>query len=92
MRSENNINNKYLKAKKRVEDIKGFYGNLISYCLVIPMLVLLNYYTSWEAHKWFVYPMIFWGIGLFIHGFNVFGFGKNWEERKIRELMDNDKF
>jgi hypothetical protein len=25
---------------KRVEELKGFYGNLISYCCVIPFLIL----------------------------------------------------
>ena len=27
---------KYLRAKERVEKMKGFYANLISYCVVIP--------------------------------------------------------
>jgi hypothetical protein len=27
-----NENNAYFRAKKRVEELKGFYGNLISYC------------------------------------------------------------
>ena len=40
---------------------------------------------------WFV-----WGIGLAFHAFGAFGkdliLGKNWEERKIREYMDKDKF
>jgi hypothetical protein len=37
-----------------------------------------------------------WGFGLLIHGMEAFGYnplwGKNWEEKKIKELMDNDKF
>src|SRR5690606_29055303 len=32
----NSEENAYYKAKKRVEEIKGFYGNLVSYCVVIP--------------------------------------------------------
>ncbi|MDC0087344.1 2TM domain-containing protein, partial [Polaribacter sp.] len=33
-----------------------------------------------------------WGIGLFTHwlqvfGFRKIGFGKNWEENKIKEIM-----
>ncbi len=35
-----------------------------------------------------------WGIGLAIHGFKTFGydifFGKNWEEKKVQELMDKE--
>ena len=32
----------YEKAAKRVEELKGFYGNLISYCIFIPFLILLT--------------------------------------------------
>ena len=33
----------YEKAAKRVEELKGFYGNLISYCVFIPFLISLIY-------------------------------------------------
>ncbi len=33
----------YHRAKKKVEDIKGFFGNLVSYCVVIPFLIFINY-------------------------------------------------
>ncbi len=36
----------YLRAKDRVEKLKGFYGNLISYCVVIPVLIIVNLNTS----------------------------------------------
>ncbi|WP_394363793.1 2TM domain-containing protein [Flavobacterium covae] len=28
-----------------------------------------------------------WGMGLFFHAIEVFGYGKNWEERKIKEIL-----
>src|SRR5690606_5855065 len=37
--------NAYIKAKKRVKDIKEFYVNLASYCIVIPFLIFINLYT-----------------------------------------------
>lgn len=77
----------YYRAKKKVEALKGFYGNLISYCLVIPSLIFINLYFS-SGFQWFWFPMLGWGMGLFIHGFSVLGYGASWEERKIRELMD----
>lgn len=80
----------YYRAKKRVEEIKGFYGNLISYCVVIPFLIFLNYKTS-SNFKWFWFPMLGWGMGLIFHGFAVFGYGKSWEERKIQEILENEK-
>ena len=37
---------------------------------------------------------IFWGIGIFFHTMGMFGknliFGKEWEERKIKEYMQKD--
>ncbi len=84
-----NDSNKYIRAKKQVEELKGFYGNIIAYCVVIPFLIFINYSTSWE-HKWFWYPMFGWGLGIVIHAFQVFGYGSDWEERKIREYMNKD--
>lgn len=85
-----NDSNKYRRAKKRVEEMKGFYGNVVAYCVVIPFLIFINYQTSW-GHKWFLYPMFGWGLGVVIQAFTVFGYGSDWEERKIREIMNKDK-
>lgn len=88
--SFNKENLAYEKAAKRVKDLKSFYGNLISYCLVIPFLLIINLLTSPE-HLWFYWPMLGWGLGLTIHGLNTFGIGKEWEERKINQLMEQEK-
>ncbi len=83
---------KYLRAKKRVDDLKGFYGSLVAYCVVIPFMILLNYKISWHF-QWFWFPMFGWGLGLVIQAFQTFGVGSNWEDRKIREIMEkNNKF
>ena len=83
---------KYQEAKKRVEEIKGFYFHLISYIVVNAVLVVINLLTSPE-YLWFIWPIIGWGIGLLIHAFTVFGnvMGKAWEERKIKEILEKDK-
>ncbi|AWH85390.1 histidine kinase [Flavobacterium album] len=84
----------YLKAQKKVEDIKGFYGNLMSYIIVIAGLAILNLATSPE-HLWFLYPMIGWGIGVLVHFCSVFSYipflGRDWEERKLNELMEKER-
>ncbi|WP_330442877.1 2TM domain-containing protein [Flavobacterium sp. C4GT6] len=86
--------NDYYKAQKRVEDIKGFYGNLMSYLVVVPGLGILNYITSPQFY-WFLFPLFGWGLGVIIHGLNVFNFmpflGRDWEERKIREFIEKEK-
>lgn len=86
-----NDSTKYVRAKKRVDELKGFYGSLISYCIVIPFLIFLNYRTSWHF-QWFWFPVFGWGLGLVIQAFNVFGYGNSWEERKIREYMNKDNY
>ena len=84
---------KYIRAKKKVDEIKGFYWNLLSYCLVIPFLIFVNLMTS-PGYHWFWWPMLGWGIGMVFHAYGVFWknilFGADWEERKINELIDKD--
>ncbi len=84
----------YKKAKEHVERLKGFYGNLIAYCVVIPCLAILNYNTV--GFPWVVFPALGWGFGVVAHGMEVFGYnplwGKSWEERKIRKYMDDGDF
>lgn len=87
-------NNRYIQARKRVEKMKEFYSNLTAYVIIIPLLAFINYKTYWQF-KWFYFPMIGWGIGILFHFMDAFGYnffiGKNWEERKIREFMEDDK-
>jgi hypothetical protein len=85
-----NENAKYLRAKKKVEELKEFYGSLISYLFVIPFLIFINYNTYW-GFQWFWFPLLGWGLGLVIHSFQVFGYGSSWEDRKIREIMEKDE-
>ena len=81
---------KYLRAKKKVDDLKGFYGSLVAYFIVIPFLIFLNYKTSWQF-QWFWFPMFGWGLGLILQALNVFGMKGDWEERKIREIMEKNR-
>jgi 2TM domain len=85
---------KYYSAKKRVEDIKGFYGNLTAFIAVNVVLICINLYTSPEQ-LWFYWPLMWWGIGVVFHGLKVFDLfpvlGKEWEERKIKEFMEKEK-
>ena len=84
-----NENLAYQRAKDKVEQLKGFYGNLISYCIVIPVLIIINLQSS-NNFQWFWFPMLGWGMGLTFHALETFGYGKSWEERKIKELMNKD--
>jgi hypothetical protein len=87
-------NERYKKAKERVEAIKSFYGHLFIYIMVNIGLFLINYIAS-PGDWWFYWPLVGWGIGLAAHGVTVFGtegvFGKDWEERKIRQIMEKER-
>ncbi|WP_298764505.1 2TM domain-containing protein [uncultured Polaribacter sp.] len=93
MYTEDLENSKYAKAIEKVERLKEFYQNLVSYCLVIPFLIFINLRFS-PGFYWFWFPLFGWGIGLTFHfleinNYNLF-LGKNWEDRKIRELMEEE--
>jgi hypothetical protein len=86
-------------AQKRVKKLKGFYIHFLVYLVVNVMIIYANYTYSKTTTSLFEFrnfsTAFWWGIGLLAHGLNVFTidliFGKDWEERKIRELMDRDK-
>lgn len=84
---------KYEKAKKRVEEIKGFYTHLFIYLLVNLMFFVINILTA-PGVWWFLWPLVGWGIFVFVHGFSIFVFprlfGKEWEEKKIKEIMEKE--
>jgi sensor histidine kinase YesM len=84
-----NENTAYFRAKKRVDQLKGFYGNLISYCCVIPVLIFVNLTYS-PQFQWFWFSAAGWGFGILMHAFKVFGYSTNWEERKIQEILDKE--
>lgn len=94
---ENDI--EYQQAKKRVDKLRGFYGHLFSYVVVNIMIAFFNYSNLKPGESYFqfknFFTATFWGIGLLAHAiftfFPKFKFFKNWEERKIRELMDKNK-
>lgn len=92
--NKDQIDDSYLRARNHVEELKGFYYNLVSYIFVIPFLIFINYKTSW-GFQWFWFPMFGWGFGLAIHAIRVFvhngAFGRNWEKRKIEEFMRKEE-
>lgn len=71
-------------ARKRVKELKEFYSHLGIFLIVNFCLFLMDYASGngW----WFYWSVFGWGIGLAAHTFTVFGFSKEWEEKKIKEL------
>lgn len=90
-----NKEDKYYRAKEKVREIKKFYGSLLTYAVVISALAALNYYTNHWSHVWVIWPALFWGVGLVFQANKAFSiisvFSKDWEEKKIKEYMKDDK-
>jgi hypothetical protein len=79
----------YLKAKRRVHELKGFYTHLLVFVLTMVFLLCINIAT--KSEWWVQWPFLGWGLGVLAHAFYVFGLigwlGPDWEERKIQALM-----
>lgn len=90
---------RFQEALKRVKKIKGFYTHAIVYVVINIMITIAKMQHLDKGESYFEFQnfatAFFWGIGLLAHGTSVFGsnifLSKEWEERKIKELMDNEK-
>ena len=94
----------YLKAKKQVDKLKGFYIHLIVYVIVnvfVSSIIIFGLMSGGGydfmgalTHFGTYSTWIFWGIGLFFHALATFGFnsflGKNWEDKKLKEFINQE--
>lgn len=91
----NKKDEKYFRAKERLAEIKKFYGSVMTYAVFIAFLAGVNYYTNGWSYMWFLWAAFGWGIGLVLKAVKIFGMnpflGRDWEERKIREFMEEDE-
>lgn len=86
---------KYIRAAELVRSRRKYYGKLLTFAIACLFFIGLNYYLDKLRYPWFLWVVGFWGLGLAIEGFKLFGtnliFGKDWEDRKIKELMEKDE-
>jgi 2TM domain len=104
MKNYNKQNDAHSRAIYKVKRIKRFYKHLAAYIIVNTLFIVLKIVRNFDrgddffeiildfnfGNLWFL-----WGIGLAFHAFAVFGtdyfFGKNWEENKINQIMEEDE-
>jgi hypothetical protein len=90
--NEVNEEERYQQAKKRVEELKGFYTHLGVYLIFAVAAVAAWVVTGTVG--WYFWPLAMWGIGLALHAMTVFvtegRLDRAWEERKTRKLMGQD--
>ncbi|MDW5288209.1 2TM domain-containing protein [Formosa sp. PL04] len=90
---------RYDRAKKQVKRIRGFYSHALVYVVINLMIVVINVQNLEPGESYFQWhnfaTLGFWGIGLLAHGLSVFlpsiVVGKNWEDDKIKEIMEKEK-
>ncbi|MFV8345322.1 2TM domain-containing protein [Flavobacterium sp. ZB4P13] len=83
-------------AKSKVNKLKGFYVHLAIYLIGVVVFILKEYFDM--TFKFFPikhinsYVMAIWSIAFFISAIDVLiafqFFGKKWEERKIKSIME----
>jgi hypothetical protein len=85
---------RYERARRRMREIRAFYFHLAVFVAINVLLHVINFAASPRVY-WAFWPLFGWGIGLLAHGLATYRWmpflGKEWEERKIRELMDKDR-
>jgi hypothetical protein len=82
------------RAQRRVNELRGFYVHALVFVGVNALLHVINLATS-ARHYWAFWPLLGWGVGLLAHAAATYRWlpfsGKEWQERKIKELMDKDR-
>ncbi len=85
---------KYKRAKEHIEKLKGFYIHLTIYLIMMPVFIFLNFQST--SFPWAIFPIAGWGFGMAGHAMETFDYypflGRNWEERKLKEFMNEDEF
>lgn len=98
LQSEANMDNRDVSIEERrafeyVQELKGFYGHLLTYVIVVAGLFTLNILTVPE-YIWAKWPAFGWGIGVLVHGIRVKGglvvFGPDWEKRQVEKRLGRD--
>lgn len=98
MKNQNpNINqSKYLRASERVADLRKFYTRCFRGLVAIIITAAINYYLNEWQYPWFLWVVFGVGLSLAIKAFKLYGLngfmGRDWEERKIKQFMDEDRF
>ena len=103
---ESNSYKKYEEAQKRVKKIKDFYGHIILFLVIVPLVFIVRFFVlpqmgivsdeegfnNWLNWNTYIFP-IMWLMAIGIHALTVFKPRKikDWEEKKIHELIEKEE-
>ena len=81
------------KAFEQVRKLKGWYGHLMTYVLVIAGLFAINLLSA-PDYIWAKWPAMGWGIGVLAHGLSIRSrsvlFGPEWEKRQVEKRLGRE--
>nr|WP_315198823.1 2TM domain-containing protein [uncultured Flavobacterium sp.] len=94
----------YNIAYKKVKRVKGFYSHLKVYFIVNVIIIISSLNRDFIGNRFqesglldlhTYYTAFYWGLGVLIHAFSVFGrdvfFSSDWEQKKIQKIMEKEK-
>jgi transcriptional regulator with XRE-family HTH domain len=77
-------------AFRHVRKIRGFYGHVFRYIVIIGALAIFNLIKT-PDRMWVIWPALGWGLGLMFHGMRVFGtmpfMNADWEKRQVEKYL-----
>ncbi len=78
---------RYEAARQRVDAKKRFYASLLVY---VVFNVIFLFVAGWD----WLWVTLFWGIGIVVHAWTVFGqhsgWVKGWDERQMSKELARD--
>ncbi len=76
-------------AWRRVRSLRLFYTHLSAFGIINFLLILIDLSTPGE--QWFYIPLLGWGLILGLHAAHAYEMvpwlTRDWEQRKVRELI-----
>jgi hypothetical protein len=95
------MDQRYLRAKKRVDKLKGYYSHLLAYVIINIIISFFKIKSDVNGGDTLEEALLdgdnyslwlWWGIGIAFHTYGMFGarlfMSKDWEARKIKEYMN----
>lgn len=83
----------YLRAKAKVKQLKDFYDHFRTFCITLPFIIWADVNYTPEI-AWSIPALALWGTAIAIHWLFIMDrvpfFNRKWEERKIREIMEQN--
>ena len=84
---------RYELARKRIKARFDLYNHAAVYVVIMALLVVLNYLVT-PGRYWVIWPLVFWGVALALHGTYVLLMNRRDEliDKLTQEELEKDQF